>query len=83
MWYMCTTEYHSVIKNDRMPFAATSLDLEIVILGNSLAVQCLGLLGFTTEDMGSIPGQRIEIPEVVQCSQKKEIIKKKRERLSC
>ena len=63
-----------------MPFAATSVDLEIVMLGDSLVVQCLGLLSFTTEDMGSIPGQRINIPEAVQCSQKK---KRREKRLSC
>ena len=61
-----------------MPFAATSVDLEIVTLADSLSGQCLGLLSFTTEDMGSIPGQRINIPEAVQCSQSEEKRQKER-----
>ena len=33
MWYMYTKEYHSAIKKDEITsFAATGLDLEIVIL---------------------------------------------------
>ena len=33
MWYMCTMEYYSAIKkNEIMPFAATWMDLAVIIL---------------------------------------------------
>ena len=36
MWYMYTEKYYSGIKKkERMPFAATWMDLEIIILNKS------------------------------------------------
>ena len=32
MWYTCTMEYYSAVNEQIMPFAATWMDLEIVIL---------------------------------------------------
>ena len=32
VWHICTMEYYSVIKNKIMPFTATGMDLEIIIL---------------------------------------------------
>ena len=31
MWYLYTMEYYSAIKNEMMPFAATWMDLEMII----------------------------------------------------
>ena len=31
MWYIFTIEYYSAIKKSEMPFAATWMDLEIII----------------------------------------------------
>ena len=41
------------------------------VVGNSLAVQWLGLRAFTVEGPGSIPGQETKIPQAKQCGQKK------------
>ena len=36
MWYIYTVEYYSAIKkNERVPFAATWMDLEMIILSKS------------------------------------------------
>ena len=32
MWYIYTVDYYSSIKNEKMPFVATWMDLEIIIL---------------------------------------------------
>ena len=45
-------------------------------LGNSLAVQWLGLCAFTAEGAGSVPGWRTKIPQATRHSQKKKKKKK-------
>ena len=45
--------------------------------GNSLAVQCLGLLPSTAGVTGSIPGQGTNNPHAKWCNQKKKVGKKK------
>ena len=47
------------------------LKIKLLVLGNSLAVQWLGLRAFTSEGLGSIPGWGTNIPEAVWYSQKK------------
>ena len=42
-----------------------------MLLGNSLAVQWLGLRALTAEGLGSIPGQGTKIPQVTWCGQKR------------
>ena len=46
-------------------------------MGNSLAVQWLGLSTFTAVGPGSIPGQGPKIPQAMQHSQKDKFKKKK------
>ena len=45
-------------------------------MGNSLAVQWLGLSTFTAVGPGSIPGQVPKIPQAMQHSQKNKLKKK-------
>ena len=49
-------------------------------MGNSLAVQWLGLRALTAEGPGSIPGRGTKIPQVMPCSEKK---KKKEKDIPC
>ena len=51
------------------------MELERRSLGNSLAVQWLGLRAFTAEGLGSIPGQGTKIPHTMWHSQKKRVYK--------
>ena len=44
---------------------------KLVLLGNSLAVQWLGLGVLTVRGRGSIPGRGTKIPQAQHCSQKK------------
>ena len=57
----------------------TSLLVELSA-GNSLVVQWLGFCAFIAEGSGSLPGRGTNIPQGVQCGQKK---KKKRKRTWC
>ena len=45
--------------------------LKLLWMGNSLAVQWLGLCAFTAEGTGSIPGWGTKMPQAAQCGQKK------------
>ena len=52
-------------------------------MGNSLAVQWLGLCAFTAEGPGSTPGQGTKIPQAVGCSQTNKQINKKPKMTEC
>ena len=45
---------------------AVGMGVKITDGGNSLAVQWLGLLSFTAEGQGSIPGWGTKIPQAMQ-----------------
>ena len=45
--------------------------IRIELLGNSLVVKWLGLLAFTAEDMGSIPGRGTKIPQAAWYGQER------------
>ena len=47
MWYRYTMEYYSAIKNEIMPFAATRLDPEIIILSEVRQRQILYDITYT------------------------------------
>ena len=49
----------------------TKIKLIQTCIGNSLAVQWLGLHAFTAKGMGSIPGQGTKIPQATQYSKNK------------
>ena len=53
---VCATELPELFKNTK--------------IGNSLAVQWLGLCAFTAKGLGSIPGQGTKIPQATRCGQK-------------
>ena len=42
------------------------MDLEKLLMGNSLVVQWLGLHTFTAKGSCSIPGREMEIPQISQ-----------------
>ena len=44
----------------------THLNLKIMLLGNSLAVQWLGLHALTAEGQGSVPGGGTTIPQAAR-----------------
>ena len=49
-WCLYTTEYHSAIKkNEIMPFAATWMDLEIIILSEVSQTKKYRMISFTCE----------------------------------
>ena len=39
MWYIYTVEYYSAIKNEIIPFAATWMDLEMIILSEASQIE--------------------------------------------
>ena len=55
---------------DNIPFMMMKM-MMIATIGNSLAVQWLGLCNVTAKDPGSVPGQGTKFPQAVQPSQNK------------
>lgn len=39
MWYICTVEYYSPIKNENQPFMTTQIDLEGIILNEVIQTE--------------------------------------------
>ena len=39
MWYIYTMEHYSAIKKNEMPFAATWMDLEMIILSEASQIE--------------------------------------------
>ena len=65
-WYIQTLEYYSVLKSELSRHEKTWRSL-----GNSLAVQWLGLCAFTAEGLGSIPDLGTKILQAMRHGQKK------------
>ena len=58
---------HKLLK---LSYSTSLLQWDIKNVGNSQAVQWLGLHASTLGGIGSIPGQGTKIPQAMQCGQK-------------